>query len=556
MLEEHLSRRDFSMRACVALSIGLCCCVIASAVPAAAANRPPAVLFTDVSTGPTTGGVYGVGAPIAIFGTGFGETRGTSTVTIGGVEVASYLVWGSRNAHNSTLDLIVVEPGPAVGGGLVVVTVDGHASASTASFTPVEGRVFVIAPSGDDSGECLVDTPCRTIGHVANDVLEPGDVLLVRGGEYDESEVWLRDEYGDSGTAAAPKVIARYPGEEPIFSNAARPFILEANHIVVSGLRFTNGKSLGIGRTERGRLGNRVVDCTFEGRIAWAAIALSGDDHTLAGNVCRVSGSEVGTEGHCYYVSFGRGVRLLHNIGTGAPGYGIHVFDQRRQANDFKRTIGDLLIDGNILTGSTERSGMILAMGDEDDLGNTIDGVVVRNNLFVGNNHAGLVINGNVHNVQVLNNTFYRNGRQGLHVVSDPTVSSVTVQNNVFDQTQNDSCSQYCSWFEDAQVQIGGLAKSVSVARNYYAPAVRVIGAFDASPVTDAVTFADPVTYDFRPLAGSAVVDAGLAVDQVPIDHAGLPRPQGRGIDIGAFEYVSDEIAQGEARNHLRVGSN
>jgi hypothetical protein len=509
----------------------------------AEAARPPAVLFTDLPSGPVTGGVHGHGAPVAIFGTGFGATRGTSTVTIGGIEVASYLVWGEHNAHNPTLDLIVVEPGSAVTGGQVVVTVNGQTSSPSATFTATAGEVYVIAPTGSDTATCRLATPCLTLSHVLTSLMRPGDVTLARGGDYDEREVWVRDDYGHSGTAAQPKAVVRYPGEEPLFANAARPVIVDANYIVLSGLRFANGKSVGVGGESVGRRGNRLVDLTFIGVIAWDAIGLHGDDNVLAGNVCQVSGSTVGTQGHCYYISFGSGNVLRYNIGTGAPGYGIHVFDQRRQAMDIRRVISDLVLEGNILSGSTQRSGMILAMEDEGGLGNVIDGVVVRNNIFTGNNHLGLVVSGRVRNVQVLNNTFARNGRQGLHVASQTTVSGVTVQNNLFDEGPGGACTSNCSWYQPAHVEIGGLAQMVSLSTNFYAAGLGVIGAVDTSPVSGTVAFLDAPAFDYRPAAGSAVIDAGLALAAVPADYTGLTRPRGASFDIGAFEYVSGDTA-------------
>ncbi len=515
----------------------------AGLLPSAEAARPPAVLFTDLSAGPVTGGVNGLGAPVAIFGTGFGPARGTSTVTIGGVEVASYLLWGERNAHNPTLDLIVVEPGPSIAGGAVVVTVNGQASTPAATFMPSGGAVYVIAPTGVDGGPCRADAPCRTLAHVLTGLMQPGDVTLARGGAYDEGEVWVRDDYGHSGTAARPKAVVRYPGEEPLFANAARPLIVDANHIVLSGLRFANGKSVGVGSESVGRQGNRLVDLTFIGVIAWDAIGVHGDDNLLAGNVCQVSGSTVGTQGHCYYISFGRGNQLRYNVGSGAPGYGIHVFDQKRQTNDIRRVIADLVLEGNILSGSTERSGMILAMEDEGGLGNVIDGVVVRNNVFTGNNHLGLLITGRVRNVQVLNNTFSRNGRQGLHVVSLATVVGVTVQNNLFDEGANAACAIYCSWYEPAHVQVGGLAQMVSLSTNYLAAGLGVIGAVDSSPVTGTTSFLDAASLDYRPAAGSAVIEAGLTLAAVPTDYTGLTRPRGAGYDVGAFEFLTGDAA-------------
>ncbi len=510
----------------------------ALAVPAvAAAARPPAVLFTDLPSGPVSGGPHGLGAPIAIFGSGFGAARGTSTVTIGGVEVASYLVWGEHNAHNPTLDLIVVEPGPAVTGGAVVVTVGGTASTSPVVFAAAPGEVYVVATTGSDAAPCRLASPCRSIAHVVTNLMRPGDVVLVRGGDYDEGEIWIRHEYGHSGTAARPKAVTRFPGEEVLLSNGARPFIIDADYITVSGLAFANGKSIVLGYDAPKRQGHRLVDSTFTGDIGFDAVGIHGDDHVVAGNVCRVSSSTVGTQGHCFYVSYGSRNRLLHNIGHGAPGYGIHVFDQRRQANDFRRVIADLVLDGNIVSGSTERSGMILAMGDEDGLGNVIDGVVIRNNLFVGNNHTGLVVNEHVRNVQIVNNTFYQNGRAGLYVASTPTVSGLTIQNNLFEQSPNTNCRSNCTWFSDAAIEVGGLAQSVSIGRNFYTPAVVVIGGVDTDPRTGALRFADAAALDFRPLAGSAVIDNGLTLANVPADYTGLPRPQGAGYDIGAFEY-------------------
>ncbi len=538
-----MSRLDRVTRRYVCVIVALCAVAVMGPSPLAEAARPPAVLFLDHETGPVSGGVHGHGAPIAIFGTGFGASRGASTVTIGGVEVASYLVWGSQNAHHAMLDLIVVEPGSAVTGGAVVVTVAGQASAPVATFTPQPGEVYVIAPDGSDQAPCRIEAPCRTLLHAITGVMRPGDVLLVRGGEYDESEVWIRDDYGHSGTAAAPKVVARYPGEEPLFSNAARPVIIDANHLVVSGLRFANGKSIGIGSNERGRTNVRVVDCTFEGVISWDAIGTHGDDHVLAGNVCRVSGSTVGTQGHCYYISFGARVRVSHNIGDGAPGYGIHVFDQRRQANDFPRVIRDLVIEGNILSGSTLRSGLILAMADEAGLGNLIDGVLVRNNVLVGNNHTGMLVNGLVRNVKVLNNTFVRNGRQGLHVASATTVQGITVQNNLFDEGENSVCQSNCSWYQTAQAEVGGLVQSVSFSTNFIGTGAGLLGVVDNAPVTGALNFLDAPARDFRPARGSAVVDSGLAQSDVTRDFTGLGRPRGAGHDVGAFEYEDGDTA-------------
>src|SRR5262249_39028457 len=58
----------------------------------------------------------------------------------------------------------------------------------------------------------------------------------------------------------------------------------------------------------------------------------------------------------------------------------------------------------------------------------------------------------------------------------------------------------------------------------------------DADPL-----FADAAAGDFRPVAGSPAIDMGLdlSADGVSSDIDGVPRPQGAGFDIGAFEYCA-----------------
>jgi hypothetical protein len=276
----------------------------------------PAILFTDVEAGPKQGGPGNRGVPISLFGKGFGPQRGTSTVTINGVEVASYLIWGQNNANNSALDMIVVQPGSNVTAGPIVVHVNGKSSNADHSFTPTNGFVYYVSPTGSDAASCSESSPCATILHVAASRMQPGDAMLVRGGNLTENEIWIRDVLGHSGQPGRPKVIRNYPGEQPVFVNASRPFILEANYIVVSGFHFTGGKSINAGNVTN--KGNWVINNTFRGVIAWDAVGAHGDDHLIAGNDCNVTSSTVGTQGHCYYISHSRNLRILYNVGRGS----------------------------------------------------------------------------------------------------------------------------------------------------------------------------------------------------------------------------------------------
>ena len=99
-----------------------------------AAPVSPRTLFTDVTAGPTRGGPLGLGIPITIYGAGLGDTRGTSTVTIGGREVARYVSWEQGAVAGGRLDRIVVQPGPKVTGGPIAVRIGGRPAAGHAAF--------------------------------------------------------------------------------------------------------------------------------------------------------------------------------------------------------------------------------------------------------------------------------------------------------------------------------------------------------------------------------------------------------------------------------------
>lgn len=532
------------VRACVHLA------ALAAIAPLAAASSStaqslaqPAVLFSDVMTGPTTGGPNNLGVPIAIFGTGFGATRGSSSVTIGGVPVAAYLSWGANNALNPTLDMIVVQPGNGVSGGPIVVTVGGQHSNANVTFAANAGRIRYVSASGSDSSPCTEREPCATISRaIEPSVSAPGDTILVRGAVHTESEIWVRREYGHGGTADQPKTIKAYPGDNVVLSNGNRPFIVDADYVTVAGFRFQNGKSLGIPDTgdANRRRGNRFINNTLTGPVSWAFIDSHGDDHLIAGNLCEATASSVGTQGHCYYISYGDGVRVAHNVGGGTPGYGIHVFDQRRATIDFRRVISNLIVEANIVRASTDRSGLILSMADEGNLGNVIDGVIVRNNVMTGNNHLGMVVAGNVRNVKIYNNTFYENGRQGLYIGSGAAFTTIDVRNNLFVQSANGVCRSNCSWYPVAHAQVTALAVAVTVQNNGYAPGAPIVeGATDPRPVTGNVVFANPATLDFRVAAGSGSIDRGEPLADVPVDYAGVLRPSGPAFDLGAFEAPS-----------------
>ncbi len=103
---------------------------------------PPLILYTDITSGPNSGGEGDNGTYLTIFGTHFGATRGASKVTINGQSVAQYLLWSDRK--------IGVQVGH-VSSGPIVVSVGGLASNKDKMFTVRSGRIRYIGPSVENS---------------------------------------------------------------------------------------------------------------------------------------------------------------------------------------------------------------------------------------------------------------------------------------------------------------------------------------------------------------------------------------------------------------------
>jgi len=101
----------------------------------------PTIFWTDLDSGPTTGGENNNGIYLTIAGNNFGATQAKSKVEINGAEVAQYITWSSTR--------IGVQVG-SVTSGSVTVTVNG-VTATGPMFTARPGNIYFIGPSIDNS---------------------------------------------------------------------------------------------------------------------------------------------------------------------------------------------------------------------------------------------------------------------------------------------------------------------------------------------------------------------------------------------------------------------
>src|SRR5581483_9406596 len=179
-------------------------------------QAPPHIFYSDLDSGPNTGGQNNKGAFVSIYGKGFGNARGSSFVSVGGGAADNYPVWSDTK--------IAFQPGSVAKSGDIVVTT-GKASASNGiPFTVRPGKIYFVSNSGKDTGPGSFASPWKSIVKAKN-AIAPGDIVYVMDGVTQSG----MDDYNASlaiaspGSAGHPKALVAYPGARVIIGSSTGP---------------------------------------------------------------------------------------------------------------------------------------------------------------------------------------------------------------------------------------------------------------------------------------------------------------------------------------------
>ncbi|HLK48884.1 MAG TPA: right-handed parallel beta-helix repeat-containing protein [Bryobacteraceae bacterium] len=188
----------FDLMFSVLLATGLCA--------ATTAADPPRIFFSDLESGPATGGEKNDGAFVSIYGAGFGASRDSSLVRTGGGAAAHYPIW--------TDNRITFQLGRAAATGeIVVITARGKSNA--VPFTVRPGNIYFVATTGNDGNNGAFASPWRTLLK-ARDALQPGDIAYALNGvsqTTDDGQGWSAAMMLRTGGAPGrPKALVAYPG--------------------------------------------------------------------------------------------------------------------------------------------------------------------------------------------------------------------------------------------------------------------------------------------------------------------------------------------------------
>jgi hypothetical protein len=244
-----------------------------------AAWAAPLVLYTDVLSGPNSGGEQNLGMYLTVFGKNFGSgTPGTNIkVYINEVEVARYIGGVTTSRGRSDIQQLAVQIGslgnPVPGTALPVkVAVDGVASNADNTFTVQPGRIFYLDNvSGNDATGVAGDIgkPFRyvqagcgaTDGVLSANRIAAGDVIVLRGRGSDWSDLGCDRRFARfrniTGTASdganghGPITILGYPGETVNLSPPVVPrtgpdangnYYVNRTDMVYGGIHGMNGQ--------------------------------------------------------------------------------------------------------------------------------------------------------------------------------------------------------------------------------------------------------------------------------------------------------------------------
>jgi len=560
--------------------------------------QAPLVLYTDIASGPSSGGENDKGIYLSVFGKHFGNSGlGTTTrVYVGDAEVDEYRSLGISRGRVDIQQITAQvgalgKPQPGVPLPIKVV-VDGRASNTDLTFTVNPGKIYFVANdgTGSDTNTGTFMSPYRTVqrGAVLNNngtagcpasagaqpisaagvwgLIQPGDFIVMRGGRWtdiskDNFFLRVQNKSGSAPTGKAgtgPITIMGYPGENV--------FIDRTN--TADNQR---GGGISSADTARQRLGcgawvtitNIKVESGFnEGMIT----TQRGADNPY-GSHWRVVNNEM-TAVSCQHNTKCKGAGVS---GSGVGGYwlGNHVHD---------------VYDKPDLSTSFENHGFYLdGIGSYEIAYNRIENIyggngvqaysttsAITNNVSIHHNlirnvgkHGIAIADGSEAGIVVYNNVVYGTDVAGL-LFNTRDLTGARIYNNTFFDTDrlNKSGSRAAlmnDWhlapgsveirnnifvpgapgrsYVGGSVGFGAVAGTVSnnLWFNGRGPIVGV-GNVAANPLFVSTI---PGAEDLRLRAGSPAVDAGSAAVSglVTNDFAvSTTRPQGKRFDIGAYE--------------------
>lgn len=557
----------------------------------------PVVLYTDISSGPNTGGESNNGAYLSIFGKGFGSNISRIKVYVGGSgdvthEVARYIYVGP-SLGRSDIDEVAVQLGPNVATGQIKVVVDGIASNTDQSFTVRAGNIYFISPSGSNSTGQVnqISRPFLSANYVHNlSSFQAGDFIIALPGTYVLSQTDAPSNAGTmlraskSGTTSAPNAFLGYPGHGAVLnhSNALRIIsnYVSISNWVVGGFSVnltdcvSNGEFITLGTTTTPQVCQDTAG-TVSGKATNIKIVnIEADGHDTGG-FC--SGGDGLIE-----IMYSQGVKVigvsLHNTspvqGDSESAHAIYLSARQSGTEvawntlyNIPATRGVIQVHQDSFSGTCWGTKQLTDIAIHDNVLHDLAGqnilldggtgdITLYNNLIYNNlDHRyndviSLRGSGGTLNAKLYNNTVYVNTNTGgrgflIGIGSSGLPQHVTLYNNIFALADSQDVYYGSDWYSSAQllswIQAGNVTSDNNIWYGSSGAVPPFVGAHEQS--TDPA-FVSP-GFNFHLLnPGSPAIDHGTSAVATVVtrDLDGNLRPQGTTIDIGAMETAGTSL--------------
>ena len=540
----------------------------------------PEVLYTDVLSGPTSGGENNDGMYLSIFGKNFGSNLSAVQVTIGGHPVAGYRYLGPSRGRPDVQQLTVQVGslgGAAQGTALPIeVAVGGVASNTNLTFTPNPGRMLFVSHSGNDATAVPGDInhPYRYVQNGSDgafDVAKAGDTIVLMGTPLNGAAITsdptpAANAWTDSYQGYFLRFI-NLDGTAPTGASGTGPIRLIAYpdqdvyiYVPYTGSSGMKGAITGIDTTNTYFKGGRYVtiaDLHVESggpagvineQIAgdhWRVVNNELTATTGASDPSDLAGGITGNGTNSYWVGndihdiYGGSPMEMHGIyidGDGSYTIEYNIIDKVTDGSGFQIFVnggngstsccsGGLTFDHNIVANAA-KYGMNIADG-------TQQGIVAYDNLVYNSGVSCLRFNTNtLQDAKIYNNTFFNCGSTYGAVDNDWTLSSksLDMENNIFYAGSGQP-------YTGGSVGMGGNIGTVT--NNLFFNGTGSTS-WDANPVLADPLFVSASTTapDLHLQSGSPAIGAGstAVAPIVTTDYALTPRSP-TSIDIGAYTH-------------------
>jgi parallel beta-helix repeat protein len=449
---------------------------------------------------------------------------------------------------------------------------------------------YTVATNGADSNPGSESQPWKTIAKAAG-AMSPGDTVTVLAGSYAAERVAVTK----SGTAESP---ITYQTKGTV---VMKGFKIIANHITVRGfeiadtdyVRWHGDVSAGVYVKGHHVIveSNYVHDATLDGIVLFgtpeepavtsncivrgnrlfrnemSGITVSGRNNLIEGNeiwgTVQYHPKVLAAEGFPAKIGgldadgmrfFGQGhvfrKNYVHDIRFGPPGINPekgdyndnpHIDCFQTWTGKYNETARNIVFEQNRFDNADVQSpnetsqGFMMEGGPEN--------IVIRNNIFKSFRGVNAIA---CTNLVIVNNTFVSDLRLDpkLHPsgVGLKDCGNPVVKNNLFYDMPGHAIN----------VSYTGVNPSKKTDLPYVAK--NMIYRSDGKPTMEPYTYShshdfwnvdpkliDPAKGDYHLRADSPAIAAGLELSEVKTDLDGMPRPQGKGFAIGAFEYHKED---------------